>query len=153
MKLADYSLLALLLSSCATVGEMVLEKPQVTLKDVAIGKVSLDEMELNATLDVVNPNSFPLNLSAIDYQVDSMGMTLGKGSTLEALNLKPGVKQTIRLPLTLTTLSALKLGQAYASPAQKQLPVTLQATVTVTSPVGPLSLNFQDVKDLKEKAR
>lgn len=139
---------ALMLSGCASMSA-VPQKPELTLKSVSLGKVGLDEVELNATLDVVNPNAFPLNLSAIDYELNSMGMTLGKGSSLHALKLQPGVKQTIRLPLTLTTVSAYKLGQAYYSPTQKNLPVTVQATVTVNSPVGPLSLNFQDEKDLK----
>lgn len=130
---------------------LVPEKPQVALKNVEIGKVGLTEVELFATLEVINPNDYDLNLAAIDYQVDALGMTLGKGSSLEAIRLQPHTKQTVKLPLTLTTASAVKFGQAYYSPAQKQLPVSLQATVKVNSPVGPISLNFEDVKDLKEK--
>jgi LEA14-like dessication related protein len=145
-------MMSLLLSACTSMN-LVPEKPQVALKTVELGKVSLTEVELLATLDVINPNDYPLNLSGIDYQVDALGMMLGKGSTLEAIKLEPHVKQTVKLPLTLTTASAVKFGQAFYSPAQKELPVTLQATVKVISPVGPLNLNFEDVKDLKEKSR
>jgi LEA14-like dessication related protein len=143
-------LLSLFVTACASM-KLVPEKPQVALKNVELGKVGLTEVELFATLDVINPNDYDLNLAAIDYQVDALGMTLGKGSSLEAIRLQPHRKQTVRLPLTLTTASAVKFGQAYYSPGQKQLPVSLQATVKVNSPVGPISLNFTDVKDLKEK--
>lgn len=143
-------LLSLFVTACASMS-LVPEKPQVALKNVELGKVGLTEVELFATLDVINPNDYDLNLAAIDYQVDALGMTLGKGSSLEAIRLQPHMKQTVKLPLTLTTASAVKFGQAYYSPGQKQLPVSLQATVKVNSPVGPISLNFTDVKDLKEK--
>lgn len=147
-----FVVLSLFFTACASVN-LVPEKPQVALKTVELGKVSLTEVELHAILDVINPNDYPLNLSGIDYQVNALGMTLGKGSVLEAIRLQPHVKQTVKLPLTLTTASAVKFGQAFYSSAQKELPVTLQATVKVNSPVGPLSLNFEDVKDLKEKSR
>ncbi len=143
---------SLFFTACASMN-LVPERPQVTLKNVELGKIGLTEVELHATLDVINPNDYALNLAGIDYQVDALGMTLGKGSSLEAIRLQPHVKQTVKLPLTLSTASAVKFGQAYYSPAQRQLPVTLLATVKVNSPVGPLSLNFEDVKDLKEKAR
>ncbi|HYX37070.1 MAG TPA: LEA type 2 family protein [Oligoflexus sp.] len=151
MKRIVTGFIILLMTACTSVG-LVPQKPQVELKNVSLGKISLTEVELHATLDVLNPNDYALNLSAIDYQVDALGMTLGKGSSLEAIRLAPGVKQSVKLPLTLTTASAIKFGQAYYSQAQKQLPVTLLATVKVNSPVGPLSLDFKDVKDIKEKA-
>ena len=152
MKAGLLLVLSLLFTACASVN-LLPQKPQVALKNVELGKIGLSEVELHATLDVINPNDYALNLSGIDYEVNALGMTLGKGSTLKAIRLQPHVKQTVKLPLTLSTASAMKFGQAYFSPAQKQLPVTLQATVKVNSPVGPLSLNFEDVKDLKEKAR
>jgi LEA14-like dessication related protein len=150
MKRIALFLFIVFVSACTSTG-IVPQRPQVELMAVSLGKISLTEVELQATLDVLNPNDYPLNLSGIDYQVDALGMTLGKGSTLEAIRLQPGVKQTVKLPLTLTTASAVKFGQAYYSQALKELPVTLQATVKVNSPVGPLSLNFEDVKDLKAK--
>ncbi|HET9237146.1 MAG TPA: LEA type 2 family protein [Oligoflexus sp.] len=145
-------LVSLFFAACTSMN-LVPEKPQVALKNVELGKVGLTDVELIAVLDVTNPNDYDLNLAAIDYQVDALGMTLGKGSSLEAIRLQPHMKQTVKLPLTLTTASAVKFGQAYYSPGQKQLPVSLQATVKVNSPVGPISLNFEDVKDLKEKKR
>jgi LEA14-like dessication related protein len=145
-------LLSFFLTACTSMN-LVPQKPELALKNVELGKVGLTEVELFATLDVINPNDYDLNLAAIEYQLDALGMTLGKGSSLEAIRLQPHVKQTVKLPLTLTTASAVKFGQAYYSPGQKQLPVSLQATVKVNSPVGPISLNFEDVKDLKEKAR
>lgn len=151
MKRSALFMAGMFLTACASVESMVPQRPEVALKNVTLGKVSLTEVQLDATLDVLNPNAYALNLAGIDYQVDAMGMTLGKGSTFEAIKLQPGVKQTVKLPLTLTTASAIKFGQAYYSTTQKQLPVTLQATVKVLSPVGPLSLNFQDVKDLKAR--
>lgn len=143
---------SLFFTACTSVN-LVPERPQVALKNVELGKVGLTEVELFAILDVINPNDYDLNLAAIDYQVDALGMTLGKGSSLEAIRLQPHMKQTVKLPLTLTTASAVKFGQAYYSPRQKQLLVSLQATVKVNSPVGPISLNFADVKDVKEKNR
>jgi LEA14-like dessication related protein len=150
MKSFLFIVLSVLGTACASM-QLVPEKPEVALRNVELGKVSLTEVELHATLDVINPNDYALNLTGIDYQVDALGMTLGKGSALEAIRLQPRVKQTVKLPLTLNTASALKFGQAFYSPAQKQLPVTLQGTVKVSSPVGPLSLSFEDVKDLKEE--
>jgi LEA14-like dessication related protein len=152
MKGILFVVICMLWTACASV-KLVPEKPEVALRNVELGKVSLTEVELHATLDVLNPNDYPLNLTGIDYQVDALGLTLGKGSALEAIRLQPHVKQTVKLPLRLNTASALKFGQAFYSPAQKQLPVTLQGTVKVSSPVGPLSLSFEDAKDLKEEKK
>ncbi|WP_141733040.1 LEA type 2 family protein [Oligoflexus tunisiensis] len=150
MKQVWVLLVGWILAACTTMN-IVPEKPQVELTNVTLGQVSITEVELFATLAVLNPNDYALDLSGIEYQVDALGMTLGKGKALEAIHLPPGVKQAVKLPLTLTTASALKFGQAYYSPGLKELPVTLQATVTVNSPVGPLSLDFSDVKDIKAK--
>jgi LEA14-like dessication related protein len=152
MKKVWVLLVSLVLAACTTM-KIIPEKPKVELTNVTLGKVSLTEIELFATLDVLNPNNYALDLLGIEYQVDALGMTLGKGKATDAIHLPPGEKQVVKLPLTLTTASALKFGQAYYAPGLKELPVTLQATVKVNSPVGPLSLDFEDVKDLKEKGK
>lgn len=135
----------LLVSSCTTLLQDVLKKPELSVEDVRVQNVALNELALELVLKVKNPNNFTVALAGIDYQVDAMGMTLGQGATKEPLKLEPNLAQDIVIPLSLKPEAAFRFAQAYLTKSKgKDLLATVQTTVHFDTPVGPLSLNFSD---------
>ena len=135
--------LGLSLSSCTTVLKEVVKEPKMSIQDVSLQKVTLQEVAMEVAMTVTNPNAFTVDLAGIDYQVQALGMTLGQGETNQALVLAPNKPLQIKLPLRLKPEAALKFAQAYLSRSQDVV-ATVQTTVRVNSPVGPLSLQFSE---------
>ena len=140
--------IGLFLSSCTTVLKEVIKEPQMSIQNVSLQKVTLQEVALEVALTVNNPNAFTVDLAGIDYQVQALGMTLGQGESSEPLVLAPNAPLHIKLPLRLAPEAAMKFAQAYLTHS-KDIEATVQTTVRVNSPVGPLSLHFSENQKLR----
>lgn len=136
------------LASCTTILKEVLQKPQMSLENVAVTNVALNEVALELVLKVTNPNSFTVNMAGIDYQVNALGMTLGEGAIKEALVLAPQEPVTVKIPLSLQPQAAFKFAQAYLAKS-KDLVASVETTVHFQSPLGPLSLDFKNDQKLR----
>ena len=83
------STVALLATGCASTGAIV-ERPSVTLSNVAVTEVDLGGQTFVLDFDVVNPNPFPLPIRSIAYGVELEGLRLASGETQSAFTVPAG---------------------------------------------------------------
>jgi LEA14-like dessication related protein len=74
--------------------------PKISLASAKLDKVGLSGAKMTLLLDVVNPNSFGLDLNKLDYQVMAGNNSLLSGA-VKTLNLKKGESQQLEIPINL----------------------------------------------------
>jgi len=84
-----FSAVALLATGCASTG-VIVERPSVTLSNVAVTEVDLGGQTFVLDFDVVNPNRFPLPIRSIAYGVELEGLRLASGETQSAFTVPAG---------------------------------------------------------------
>jgi len=72
--------IAWILTGCASTASFI-DTPDVTLRNVEVAKLDLDNQTFVLDFDVINPNPFPLPISAISYGVDLDGHRFASGNT------------------------------------------------------------------------
>ncbi|HSM30624.1 MAG TPA: LEA type 2 family protein [Woeseiaceae bacterium] len=83
------SAVAWLAAGCASTGVFV-ERPSVTLSNVAVTDIDLGGQTFVLDFDVVNPNPFPLPIRSIAYGVELEGLRLASGETQSAFTVPAG---------------------------------------------------------------
>jgi LEA14-like dessication related protein len=83
------STVALLAAGCASTG-VIVERPSVTLGNVAVTEADLGGQTFVLDFDVVNPNPFPLPIRSIAYGVELEGLLLASGETQSAFTVPAG---------------------------------------------------------------
>jgi len=83
------STVAWLAAGCASTG-VIIERPSVTLSNVAVTEVDLGGQTFVLDFDVVNPNPFPLPIRSIAYGVELEGLRLASGETQSAFTVPAG---------------------------------------------------------------
>lgn len=94
------SAMALLLSACATLQEVVKE-PKVSVQDVRVKAVSLSDMQLDFDLGVENPNPVGISLKGFTYQLDVEEQSLLSGERKQRIKVGANKQSTVTLPLKL----------------------------------------------------
>jgi LEA14-like dessication related protein len=84
------------LSSCLS---WFLEKPTVTLKEVAITRISLTDINFLFGIEVQNPNSFDLTLKELDYTVYFNDREVGRGRLEKKVRIAKSASTLVQLPL------------------------------------------------------
>lgn len=67
------------------------QKPTATVTGMAVQNVNAADFTMNFDVDVANPNSMALPLTAADYQLDLSGMKVVEGKTPKAPFLRAGL--------------------------------------------------------------
>lgn len=75
------ALLAILLSSCATLPESLVSTPRVSLSNVKVVGLGFKSQTFLLSFDVANPNSFPLPIRHVSYGVKLDGQRFASGET------------------------------------------------------------------------
>lgn len=83
------SAVAWLAAGCASTG-VIVERPSVTLSNVAVTDIDLGGQTFVLDFDVVNPNPFPLPIRSIAYGVELEGLRLASGETQSAFTVPAG---------------------------------------------------------------
>jgi LEA14-like dessication related protein len=83
------SAVALFATGCASTG-VIVERPDVSLRNVEIADIELDAQTFVLEFDVVNPNPFPLPIRAVSYGVELQGLRLASGETQSAFTVPAG---------------------------------------------------------------
>lgn len=104
-------------------GELPIPKwPQVDIQDVRIKQFSFSGIELEAQLQLKNPNGFDLDLNQFNYQMNAAGKTIGT-SHLDAVSLKAGSSKTVTVPFS---LKLSELGSSLLKVLRSKGPVTFE---------------------------
>jgi LEA14-like dessication related protein len=86
----------ILLSSCLS---WFIEKPSFNLKEVAITRFSLFEVQFLFGVEVHNPNTFDLKLRALDYTVFFNDQEVGRGKMDQEVLIAKAETTLVRVPL------------------------------------------------------
>ena len=91
---------------------MLIKEPQIDVKDTAITSADLQEIELNVTLNVNNPNPIGITIKSVVFDVyyqqgnDWIAVGHGEGG---GYAIKPGMNE-ITVPVTLKSSALLGAG-------------------------------------------
>lgn len=140
------------LSGCANMGGVAgaLQPitPKVSLSSVQMKNFSPAGINFDFNLAVDNPNAFGLKLNGFDYKVKSLGQEIANGLYRQPIALAKQAKTNVTIPLSVEPAKLLGFFQAFLG-SNKAAKALMEATVFVDSPVGELSFNFSDEKQIR----
>ncbi len=97
--------LVIALSACSA----VVQEPKLSIDNIELGELSLRKGEAVFTLNVHNPNHFPLYLYGVDYGLKLNGVSVGGGESRDKIAIGAKSQQKIRIPISLNTMTVLKM--------------------------------------------
>lgn len=95
-KILSVFAILIFLSSCLS---RFIEKPTFNLKEVAITRFSLLEVQFLFGVEVQNPNTFDLKLRALDYTVYFNDQEVGKGRMDQEVLIAKSAATLVQVPL------------------------------------------------------
>lgn len=131
--------LAFTLSCTALKDFASIQKPKLSVSDVQISDVSLQDLELTFDVDVDNPNSVAINVASYDFDFLIDNNSFVKGSQPLSTEIKSSAKSTVQIPIRFTFQ---ELYQTFESIRDKdETGFNLDAIIGVNLPV----LGFTEV--------
>lgn len=124
---------------CAWLKTMT-KKPRVTLEKVDITGVDFQAARLRADLQVENRIPAAVKLAKVDWGVLVDGQSLVSGIISEAIEIPAEAKVPVQIPFTLKFEDLYRIAQKYKD--QDEAPFRLEGSLSVDTPIGPLSLPF-----------
>lgn len=105
--------MVVIISACSTLQKELsnyVKEPEVTYKSIAIGKMSMEAIELIPTFNVTNKNDFSLPISAITYELslNNKKMLAGESDDIGTLSANAEKDVSLSLDLTKETISSLQ---------------------------------------------
>jgi LEA14-like dessication related protein len=139
-------LLLLALSSCMS---WFLEKPTFSLKEVAITRLSLTEIHFRFGIEVQNPNSFDLDLRALEYTVYFNDREVGRGRLDKEVRVAKTSATLVQVPLQ-TDFKSLgdPLGLVLAG---QDLKYKIEGAAIVKASLGTATIPFSKSGSIKIK--
>ena len=126
--------LATMLSACAGMEELV-SAPDVSLRDVQVARLGVDEQTFVLSFDVSNPNPFPLPVSQISYGVELNGFQFARGETPGSFTVPAQSDSEFAISVELNLLrTAPELLFIVREAVEKDIPYTLEGQLGVDIP-------------------
>jgi len=98
-------LISFFLTACSSSGggiKGVAEPPTISVQDVNFERFTWQGGEAIFTLEMKNPNAFPLPLTGVDYALALNGVEVGKGSREQSIQVPPHQTRLVQFPLRLS---------------------------------------------------
>lgn len=135
--------IALLFPGCA------IKEPTAKIRSVQVEDITLKKVKLNFTVHIKNPNDVRIKVKKLSYSLSAFGKRLVRDTTDKAIEIPPKEKVFFDLPVT---VRYSKLVSAGISTIKKgKLEYSLNATITLDTPVGDISLPLQKSGTVKIK--
>ncbi len=134
------------LSSCLS---WFIEKPAFNLKEVAVTRVSLLEVQFLFGVEVQNPNTFDLKLRALDYTVYFNDQEVGKGRMDQEILIPKSAATLVQVPLQ---ADFKNLGSSVKEIlAGKDLRYKIEGAAIVKAALGSATIPFSKSGEIKVK--
>jgi LEA14-like dessication related protein len=136
----------ILLTSCMS---WFLEQPTFALKEVAITRFSLTEVHFRFGIEVQNPNSFDLDLRALEYTIYFNDREVGRGRLDKEVRIAKTSATLVQVPLQ-TDFKSLgdPLGLVFAG---QDLKYKIEGAAIVKASLGTATIPFSKSGDIKIK--
>lgn len=102
LKLFSILFVILFLHSCSTIGELAkIRKPDLSIQDVRVTNMSLQDVELTFDIEVDNPNALAIDLSSYNYDLNINERSFVNGNATKGMEIGPQKSSTISIPVRL----------------------------------------------------
>jgi LEA14-like dessication related protein len=116
-----------------------IEKPKATVRDMSVEQAGLMGVTGRLAVDVMNPNSFGVPLSGIDWQLSIGGQRAATGTVQLSQEIPARGVAPITTSLTIDARDAIAVAQAIAGGAREY---TLVATLHFSTPAGTIDVDI-----------
>lgn len=126
------TLVLVMLCGCST----IYREPVVTVEDITIANLTPSEVQLDVTLNILNPNPFGIHIKMITCNVSYLKDNIQKPLTMlkkEDITIEKGMN-TIILPVKIQNVNLIKAGL--------NLLVSREITINVSGVVSPSIWGF-----------
>ncbi|OQX06164.1 MAG: Water stress and hypersensitive response domain-containing protein [Thiothrix lacustris] len=101
--------IALLLQACASGVPGVIEQPKISIENISLQDISLTQGTALVTLNVANPNAFPIPLQGIQYGLSLNGHPVASGDQNQGMSIGARQEMPINIPVKLDFMQLLQL--------------------------------------------
>jgi len=154
--------MALALSACAGM-ETVISAPGVSLRNVTVTDINFSSQTFLLGFDVVNPNPFPLPVSAVSYGVELDGQRFASGEIAGGFVVPAQGDREFAISVELNLLrTAPQLLYIIRDGVHRDIPYTLKGRFVIDIPLvkpvefkssGEIRLQATDLKASKQAAK
>ncbi len=135
-----------LLSSCLS---YFFEKPTFSLKEIAITRFSLTEINFLFGIEVQNPNNFDLKLRGLEYVVYLNDRDVGKGRLEKEVLISKAGSTLVQVPLA---ADFKRLGNPVdLILSGKDLRYKIEGAAIIKTSLGTTTVPFSEVGEIKTK--
>ena len=123
------------------------EKPTFTLKEIAVTRISSQEINLLFGIEVQNPNKFALKLRGLEYAVYFNDQEVGKGRLEKEVEIGPSSSTLVQVPLQADFKS---LGNLLGTVIFSQnLPYKIEGAAIIKTSLGSATVPFSKSGEIK----
>ena len=149
MHLAKKIALILMILSISSCLSWFIEKPTFNLKEVAITRFSLLEVQFLFGVEVQNPNTFDLKLRALEYTVYFNDQEVGKGRMDQEVLIAKSAATLVQVPLR---ADFKNLGNPLKEiRAGRDLQYKIEGAAIVKAALGSATIPFSKSGEIKIK--
>lgn len=105
-----FILSAALATGCAGGGlPGVVEQPKISIQNVQVQDISLTQGTAIVTLNVANPNAFPIPLQGVEYGLSLNGHRVATGNQVQSMSIGARQEMPINIPVRLNFTEIMRL--------------------------------------------
>lgn len=97
-----------LLAGCTAMPNVV-APPSISVQDVSLQSLSLTQGTGLVSLNVTNPNAFPIPLEGVQYNLRLNGTPVASGDQRQAMYLQPNQPTAVQIPVQLQLATIMQL--------------------------------------------
>ena len=87
----------------------VVAPPSISVQDVSLQSLSLTQGTGLVSLNVTNPNAFPIPLEGVQYNLRLNGTSVASGDQRQAMYLQPNQPTAVQIPVQLQLATIMQL--------------------------------------------
>lgn len=107
-RILAFVMTALLLQACSSVPGIV-EQPKVSIQNIGLQNISLTQGTAVITLNVSNPNAFPIPLRGVQYGLSLNGRPVASGDQTQEQTIGAGQEVPVNIPVRLDFVELARL--------------------------------------------
>lgn len=103
--------LTFVLTGCAAVGPAsnFIQAPKISIQDASVQNISLMQGTGLVTLNITNPNPFPIPLEGVQYNLRLNGTPVASGAQRQSMHLVPNQPVAVQIPIQLNLQQIMQL--------------------------------------------
>lgn len=113
LNLISLVIILVFIQSCTQLSELAnISKPSLSVVDMNITGLTLQDIELTADVEIDNPNNVGIDLSSYSYALDINDRNFVAGNEQRGMTIKAKNKNVVQVPITLTFTELLETFQS-----------------------------------------